>query len=39
MDNRYVHLEQVGMAFDTKKGRFVALQNVNLDIAKGSSSR
>ncbi len=35
MDNRYVHLEQVGMAFDTKKGRFVALQNVNLDIAQG----
>ncbi|WP_297923445.1 phosphate ABC transporter ATP-binding protein PstB [uncultured Agitococcus sp.] len=23
------------MAFDTKKGRFVALQNVNLDIAQG----
>jgi ABC-type nitrate/sulfonate/bicarbonate transport system ATPase subunit len=35
MDNRYVHLEQIGMAFDTKKGRFVALQNVNLDIAQG----
>ena len=35
MDNRYVHLDQVGMAFDTKKGRFVAMQNVNLDIAQG----
>ena len=35
MDNRYVHLEQIGMAFDTKKGRFVALQTVNLDIAQG----
>lgn len=33
--NKYVQIQNVHMAFSTKKGRFIALQNVNLDIAKG----
>ena len=33
--NAIVKVENVGMSFDTKKGRFVALQNVNLQIRKG----
>ena len=33
--NTVVKIENVGMAFDTKKGRFVALQNVNLQIRGG----
>ena len=32
---RYVELDQVGMHFDGKKGRFVALKDVNLTIARG----
>ncbi|MBS0372181.1 MAG: ABC transporter ATP-binding protein [Proteobacteria bacterium] len=33
--NAIVKVENVGMTFDTKKGRFVALQNVNLQIRQG----
>ena len=33
--NAIVNVENVGMSFDTKKGRFIALQNVNLQIKKG----
>lgn len=33
--DKFVQLQDVGMAFDTKQGRFVALRNVNLDIAEG----
>lgn len=32
---RFVELEQVGKHFDTKKGRFVALKDVNLTIRQG----
>jgi len=32
---KYVQLENVNMVFSTKKGPFVALQDVNLDIAQG----
>ncbi|MCE1172962.1 MAG: ATP-binding cassette domain-containing protein, partial [Azovibrio sp.] len=33
--NAIVKVENVGMTFDTKKGHFVALQNVNLQIKTG----
>ncbi len=33
--NAIVKVENVGMAFETKKGRFVALQDVNLQIRTG----
>ena len=33
--NAIVKVENVGMSFDTKKGRFVALQDVNLQIHGG----
>ncbi|WP_374265358.1 ABC transporter ATP-binding protein [Zoogloea sp.] len=33
--NAIVKVENVGMSFETKKGRFVALQNVELQIGKG----
>jgi len=32
---KYVQMEQVNMTFDTKRGRFVALQAVDLTINKG----
>ena len=32
---KYVHIENVNMVFDTKKGPFVALQDVNLTVAQG----
>lgn len=32
---RYVQLESVNMTFDTKKGTFNALHNINLDIKEG----
>lgn len=32
---KYVQMQNVEMAFETKRGRFVALQNVNLDIMGG----
>ncbi len=32
---RYVHIEDVGMQFVTKKGTFDALKNINLSITKG----
>jgi nitrate/nitrite transport system ATP-binding protein len=31
----YLVVEQAGMVFETKKGRFEALQNINLTVAKG----
>ncbi len=32
---KYVQMEKVNMAFETKRGRFVALQDINLSINKG----
>ena len=32
---KYVQIENANMVFDTKKGRFVALQNINLNVAQG----
>ncbi len=32
---RYVHIEDVGMQFVTKKGTFEALKNINLSITQG----
>lgn len=32
---KFVSIENVGMSFDTKKGKFIALRDVNLNIAKG----
>jgi len=32
---KYVQIENVNMVFDTKKGPFVALQDVNLTVAQG----
>jgi nitrate/nitrite transport system ATP-binding protein len=34
-DAKYVVIDQVGMQFDTKKGPFIALDNINLTIARG----
>ncbi|HEX6829177.1 MAG TPA: ABC transporter ATP-binding protein [Burkholderiales bacterium] len=33
--HRYVQIENVSMAFDTKGGRFLALKDVSLDVAEG----
>ena len=33
--DKYVRIENVGMTFDTKKGKFVALRDVHLNIAHG----
>jgi nitrate/nitrite transport system ATP-binding protein len=30
---RFLRIENVGMSFPTKKGTFVALRDVNLDVA------
>jgi nitrate/nitrite transport system ATP-binding protein len=35
MKTRYVQLEHIDMAFNTRKGRFLALRDVNLDIEQG----
>ena len=32
---KYVQIENANMVFDTRKGRFVALQNINLNVAQG----
>ena len=32
---KFVQIERVGQTFDTKKGKFVALRDINLNIAKG----
>ena len=32
---KYVQIENVNMVFDTQKGPFVALQNVNLNVSQG----
>ena len=32
---KYVQMQNVEMVFETKRGRFVALQNINLDIMGG----
>jgi nitrate/nitrite transport system ATP-binding protein len=32
---KYVQIENVNMVFDTKKGPFVALQDINLSVAQG----
>ncbi|WP_269530789.1 ABC transporter ATP-binding protein [Chitinimonas sp. BJYL2] len=33
--DKFVQLQDIGMRFDTRKGPFVALRNVNLDIREG----
>ncbi len=33
--NKFLSIESVGMEFDTKRGRFEALRDVNLNIAQG----
>ena len=33
--DKYVEIEQVGMQFKTKKGTFVALKDINLNIDQG----
>ena len=33
--DKFVQVEQVGMTFDTKQGKFVALRNINLTITQG----
>ena len=33
--DKFVELTRVGKHFETRKGRFVALREVNLDIARG----
>jgi nitrate/nitrite transport system ATP-binding protein len=33
--NKYLQIENVGMVFNTKRGRFVALQNINFTVDKG----
>ena len=33
--NKFVSIENAGQTFDTKKGKFVALRNVDLSIAQG----
>ncbi|QSA97652.1 ABC transporter ATP-binding protein [Methylococcus sp. EFPC2] len=35
MKTRYVQLEKIDMIFNTRKGRFAALRDVNLDIEQG----
>ena len=35
MKSRYVQLENVGMVFNTRKGRFTALRDINLEIEQG----
>ena len=35
MGKSFVQIENVDMIFDTRKGRFVALQNINLHVQKG----
>ncbi len=32
---KYVRIENAGMTFDTKKGKFVALRDINLNIRQG----
>jgi len=32
---RYLHIEQAGMIFETRKGAFTALRDINLEIKKG----
>lgn len=33
--DKFVQLQDVGMRFDTRKGSFIALRNVNLDLREG----
>jgi nitrate/nitrite transport system ATP-binding protein len=33
--DRYLHIEQAGMIFETRKGAFTALRDINLEIKKG----
>lgn len=33
--DKFVQIEKVGMSFDTKKGKFVALRDINLTIKRG----
>ncbi|WP_028312599.1 ABC transporter ATP-binding protein [Derxia gummosa] len=32
---KFIHIENVGVTFSTKKGPFVALRDINLNVAKG----
>lgn len=34
-DSKYIEIHNVEQAFKTPKGRFVALRDVNLNVAKG----
>ena len=34
-EDRYVSVENAGMSFDTKKGKFIALRDINLHIRQG----
>ncbi len=34
-DSRYLHMEGVGKSFPTRNGEFVALRDIDLDIARG----
>jgi nitrate/nitrite transport system ATP-binding protein len=34
-DSRYLHIEGVGKSFPTRNGEFVALRDIDLDIARG----
>ena len=33
--SRYLSIDRAGMVFDTKNGSFVAIRDINLDVAKG----
>ncbi|MGR6807907.1 ABC transporter ATP-binding protein [Sphaerotilus natans] len=33
--NRFLRIENVGMSFPTKKGTFIALRDINLEVARG----
>lgn len=35
MNKKFVQIENINMVFDTRKGRFIALQNINLNVAQG----
>jgi len=34
-DSKYIEVQDVGMSFDTRKGEFLALKDINLSVRKG----
>lgn len=34
-NQRFLRIENVGMSFPTKKGTFIALRDINLEVARG----